>query len=40
MDEYRAATRKDYVNFGLAQAGQVSRNETTFEKQFDFDFSE
>jgi hypothetical protein len=25
MDEYRAATRKDYINFGSTQSGQVSK---------------
>lgn len=24
MDEYRAATRKDYINFGTNQPGQVN----------------
>ncbi len=31
MDEYRAATRKDYVNFGNTQTAQVS------ERIFDLD---
>jgi hypothetical protein len=25
MDEYRAATRKDYINFGSTQAAQVNK---------------
>lgn len=25
MDEYRAATRKDYINFGNVQAAQVNQ---------------
>jgi hypothetical protein len=25
MDEYRAATRKDYINFGNTQTGQVKK---------------
>ena len=25
MDEYRAATKKDYINFGNTQSGQVSK---------------
>jgi tubulin gamma len=25
MDEYRAATRKDYINFGTTQSAQVSQ---------------
>jgi len=25
MDEYRAATRKDYINFGNAQTAQVRK---------------
>ncbi len=32
MDEYRAATRKDYINFGSTQAAQV--NKRRFNRNF------
>ena len=38
MDEYRAATTKDYVNFGNMQSAQVRESYLSFSIEFLFIF--